>query len=57
MAIEKCVGSLDEFETMEWCVMTWVNGGIMSMEEFPTFKAFLVSKVEKSSVINGRPRI
>lgn len=47
-AIKDFAGSLEEFENVEWCVLTWVSGGVASMYGFPSFKAFLVEKAEKS---------
>jgi hypothetical protein len=48
-AITAWAGSLGEFENLEWCVMTWVSGGVVDMQAYPSFKAFLVNKAEASA--------
>lgn len=48
-AVTAWAGSLGEFENLEWCVITWASGGAVDMQTYPSFKAFLVNKVEASA--------
>lgn len=51
-ALEKAMiawaGDLEAFEKLEWCVLTWASGGAAHMEAYPSFRAYLVSRAEKS---------
>jgi len=48
-AIKSWAGSVEEFENLEWCVVTWASGGSAVMQVYPSFKAFLVKKAQDSA--------
>jgi hypothetical protein len=49
--IKDFAGSMEEFEKLDWCAMTWAAGGAATQHTYPSFKAFLVEKAEDSSTV------
>lgn len=50
--IKAWAGSIEEFENLEWCVITWASGGAIDMTAYPSFKAFLVNKAQASAEVD-----
>ncbi|KAH7070463.1 hypothetical protein BKA63DRAFT_518477 [Paraphoma chrysanthemicola] len=46
--VEDFAGSMEEFNKMEWCCVTWASGGAAEMTGFKNFKAYLSHVAESS---------
>jgi len=44
-------GSLEEFEEMDWCLVTWASGGAAQMDGHSSFTAYLRHVAEHSKVV------
>jgi hypothetical protein len=47
--VEDFAGSMEEFETLDWCCVTWASGGAVQMDGYKSFKAYLSHVAEKSA--------
>lgn len=48
---EDFAGSLEDFNKMEWCCVTWASGGAAEMSGFKSFKAYLSHVAESSKKV------
>jgi hypothetical protein len=49
--VEDFVGSMGEFEKLDWCCVTWASGGAAQMDGYKSFKAYLSHVAEKSAKV------
>jgi hypothetical protein len=47
-SVESFAGSMEAFEKLDWCCVTWASGGAASMHGYKSFKAYLWDVTESS---------
>ncbi|KAF2030624.1 hypothetical protein EK21DRAFT_88747 [Setomelanomma holmii] len=50
-AVENFAGSMEEFNKLDWCCLTWASGGAVQMDGYKSFKAYLSYVAEKSAKV------
>lgn len=50
-AVQDFAGSVEAFEEMDWCVVTWASGGAAQMDGHSSFTAYLRHVGEHSTVV------
>jgi hypothetical protein len=47
-AVQDFAGSMEEFEALEWCCLTWASGGSVQMDGYSSFRKYLKHVAESS---------
>ncbi|KAF2131232.1 hypothetical protein P153DRAFT_337627 [Dothidotthia symphoricarpi CBS 119687] len=51
-AVNDFAGSMEEFNKLEWCCLTWASGGAVQMDGYKSFKAYLRHVAESSGTLD-----